>query len=337
MRIIKILIPILFLGLFACQEKVKELPGAAPVAIEEKSKGSIFKSDNVDFKEVTSLEKYRDSLSYAIGYYLANSFSQQDLKINPTVMAQGYMDVIENEAGLSHRSAKNYITKTKNIQAYRTKAKAGEFPFPLSLDSVSYALGIDMGFQQKGTNFELNIDPFHQGLVDNQTGAKRKMTEKQQDGLMGFFFKGMREVIKERNKNKTGEEKKESDFFDEIRNTPGMTRMPSGLLYETIRAGTGPKATYTDKVLINYEAKSIDGEVLDNKFKKGTPASVTVSKMIPGWVEGLQFMNKGAKFRFYIPSALAYGEKGYQNIPPNTALIYEIELVDILGEGVGNK
>lgn len=327
----KILIPILLLCLLACQEKAKEVPGAPPISNEEKPKVPIFTSDNVDFKTITSLEKYRDSLSYSIGMYLASSFDKQDLKINPKVMTQGYVDVMENEAGLSHKSAKNYISKVKNIQAYRTKAKPGEYPFPLSLDSVSYAIGADLGYQQKGTNYELNVNSFHQALLDLQSGAKLKVSEREQNKYMGLFYKGMKAVIKERNKGDTDKElEKELAYFKKNRSTPGIVSMPSGLQYQIIKTGTGPNATFVDQLFVRYEGKGLDGKVIDSNLKNGIPSKVTVGDMISGWVEGLQMMNKGAKFRLFVPSNLAYGEDGYQNIPPNTPIIYEIEIVDIL-------
>lgn len=331
MRFIKILIPVLFLCLFACEEKIKELPGAPPIANEEKPKVPIFTSNNGDVKKVTRLEKYRDSLSYSIGVYLASSFDKQNLQVKPQIMVQGYMDVMTDQAGLSHRSAINYITQAKNIQVYRTKDISGDYKFPLSLDSVSYAIGADMGYQQKGTDYELNINPFHQGLYDYQTNAPVKVNEKSQNNLMGIFVKGMRGVIKKRKKDKiTVDIEKELAFFEENRKTPGLVTMPSGLQYEVIKPGIGPKAVFTDKLIVNYVAKDLSGKVLDDTFKKEKSAKVDISEMIPGWVEGLQLMNERAKFRFFIPSKLAYGEDGYKNIPPNTALIYEIDLIDIL-------
>ncbi len=331
MRFTKLLFATLLLCLFACQDKVKELPGAPPISNEEKPKVPIFSSDNKDLKRVNSLDKYRDSLSYSIGMYLGSSFDKQNLKVNPQKMAQGYQDVIKNQAGLSHKAATNYLNKVKNIQTYRRKAKPGEYPFPLSLDSVSYAIGADMGYQQKGTNYELNVNSFHQGIVDFQTGVRPKVSQQEQTNYMGLFFKGMKSVIKERNKGKTSQiAEEELAYFKKNRSTPGVVSMPSGLQYQIIKTGTGTNVIYSDKVLLHYEAKDLTGKVLDNKFKKGLPTKVSVSNMIPGWVEGLQMMNKGAKFRFFVPSKLAYGEDGYQNIPPNTALIYEIEIVEIL-------
>ena len=333
MRFIKILIPIIFLCLFACQEKVKELPGAPPIANEEKPKVPIFTSDNVKLEKVKSLEKYRDSLSYSVGMYLANNFAEQDLQVKPQIIAQGYMDVMTDQAGLSHRSATNYIGRVKNIQVYRMRDKSGKFKFPLSLDSISYAIGIDMGHQQKGTDYELNINPFHQGLYDAQSKATAKVNEKDQARLMGLFVQGMQSVIKKRKEGKsTVELEKELAFFEENRKTPGLSIMPSGLQFQVIKPGLGPNALYTDRLIVNYVVKDITGKVLDDTFKKERSAKVNISEMIPGWVEGLQLMNEGANFRFFVPSRLAYGEDGYKNIPPNTALIYEIQLIDILSK-----
>ena len=333
MRFTKFLIPILFIFLVACQENTKNLPLAPiapPITKEVQPKVSIFTSDNVSFKKVSALEKYRDSLSYSIGMYLAKNFSKQNLNLKPTLFTQGYVDVIENQAGLSHEAAKNFISQVKNIQAYRAKADPGEYAFPLSLDSLSYALGADMGYQQKGTDYEMNPNSFHQGLVDFQTGVTSKVTEKQENNFMGLFFKGMKSVIRERNKGRTTVKMEEElAYFKKNRRTPGVVTMPSGLQYKIINTGMGPNAIYTDKLLVKFEGKSIDGEVLDSNLKRGIPSKILVSDMIAGWVEGLQMMNKGAKFRFFIPSNLAYGEDGNQNIPPSTPVIYEIEVVEI--------
>jgi len=354
MRLVQILLAVCCLCFFSCEsdktstpvEKQEQLPTietdpvtsstpvAPPVTSNKNATNTpIFSSKNSSFKSIASLPKYRDSLSYAVGSYLSNSFKNQDLKIVPRRMTQGYVDVIENEAGMSKQSVANYLIRVKNIQAYRIKAKTKDIPFPLSLDSVSYALGADMGYQQKGTNFEMHADAFHQGVSDVINEARPKMTKDQLTLMMGRFFNGMTQVLNDRKKNQDNTYlAAENKFFKENRSKTGMITMPSGLQYEVLKDGTGQSINYDDKVQIRYEGKLVNGDVFKSTMDAAAPETVAISNSIPGWVEGLQMMKKGAKYRFFIPSRLGYAEKGDgDKIPPNTALIYEVEIVGIVG------
>ena len=117
----------------------------------------------------------------------------------------------------------------------------------------------------------------------------------------------------------------------------GVVTTPSGLQYKVERAGTGPKATAQDLVIVNYDGQLANGESFDSSAKHGGPATLPVGGLIPGWVEGLQQMNKGAKYRFWIPPSLGYGPQGAGNgvIPPNALLVFDVEMLEIVSRPPG--
>ena len=120
------------------------------------------------------------------------------------------------------------------------------------------------------------------------------------------------------------------DFLAANKNKPGITELPSGLQYEIITEGTGPKPTASNKVTCHYHGTLIDGTVFDSSVKRGQPATFPLNMVIKGWTEGLQLMPKGSKWRFFIPSNLGYGERQVSaQIGPNSTLIFEVELLEI--------
>lgn len=117
-------------------------------------------------------------------------------------------------------------------------------------------------------------------------------------------------------------------FFTELKKKPGIKVLPSGLAYEIVQAGTGPSPKATDTVTINYTGALLNGVVFDSTTTRGEPMDVPLDKVIPGWTEGVQQMNKGAKAKLYIPAPLAYGDEGAGEIPPGAALVFDVELLD---------
>lgn len=119
-------------------------------------------------------------------------------------------------------------------------------------------------------------------------------------------------------------------FLAKNMSQPGVVTLPDGLQYRVIKPGNGPRPTAADTVTVNYEGKLISGKVFDSSYKRGEPTTFPVNGVIPGWVEALQRMNKGAVWELFIPAALAYGEKGAPpEIGPNEMLIFKVELLDI--------
>ena len=194
-------------------------------------------------------------------------------------------------------------------------------------DKVSYIIGMDIGNNLKKQLIDVDLNILAKGLRDALTGAKSLLTEKEIQETMTAFQKEMmakKEEVAKQNK-KDGEA-----FLAENKKKEGVKTLPSGLQYKVIKTGTGKKPKSTDTVTVHYRGTLINGTEFDSSYKRGQTVSFPVSGVIPGWTEALQLMEEGAKWQLFIPSNLAYGEKGAGNvIGPNATLIFEIELVSI--------
>ncbi len=194
------------------------------------------------------------------------------------------------------------------------------------MDKVSYALGLSIGnnFMNSGIT-HLQTEDFMQGLSDVLSGKKPELDYEEAKQVINDFFGKLQQEKFENNK-KAGEE-----FLAINRKKAGVTELPSGLQYQVLRKGDGPVPTASDKVKVHYTGSLINGQVFDSSVERGTPAEFGVTQVIPGWVEALQLMPAGSKWRLFIPSALAYGEQGAgQSIEPNSTLIFDVELLDIV-------
>ena len=123
---------------------------------------------------------------------------------------------------------------------------------------------------------------------------------------------------------------KAATYFEELAKKPGVLKDPSGFYYEILKEGTGPLPTMNDTVRLHYHGTLIDGTVFDSSYERGQPAEFPVGGVIPGWVEALQLMGTGSKWRLHVPSELAYGAQGVGSIPPHSVLVFDVELLDIL-------
>ena len=194
------------------------------------------------------------------------------------------------------------------------------------MDKVSYALGLSIGnnFLNSGIK-DLQIEDFVKGLSDVLKEEKPEITyDEAKQVINDYFLKLQREKL-EINK-KAGEE-----FLNINKGRAGVVELPSGLKYQVLKQGTGEKPKATDKVKCHYHGTLINGTVFDSSVDRGTPAVFGVNQVIPGWVEALQLMPVGSKWRLFIPSQLAYGEHGAgEMIEPNSTLIFDVELLDIV-------
>lgn len=198
-------------------------------------------------------------------------------------------------------------------------------------DSVSYALGVLIGENNKqqmknapgvdSLNKEILIAAFEKAFRGDSVDIKPEAA----NGIIQKFFTEVSAA--EGSKNlKEGE-----DFLAANKAKPGVVTLPSGLQYEVITEGTGPKPTVSDQVKCHYHGTTIDGKVFDSSVERGEPMTFPVGQVIPGWTEALQLMPVGSKWKLYIPAALAYGERGAgSDIKPNSALIFEVELLEIV-------
>jgi FKBP-type peptidyl-prolyl cis-trans isomerase FklB len=205
-------------------------------------------------------------------------------------------------------------------------------------DKISYSIGFSMGSRFKMDELDLNFEIFQQGIKDGFTASKQILSEEEiKKTMMGFQQKMMAkkqaEHIKEMEERKNqGEANKEKGtaFLEGNKIKEGIVTLESGLQYKILKPGTGASPKATDTVKCNYKGTTIDGKEFDSSYKRGEPATFALNRVIKGWTEGLQLMKEGGKWQFFIPSELAYGEKGAgENIGPNEVLIFDIELLGI--------
>ena len=199
-------------------------------------------------------------------------------------------------------------------------------------DKASYSIGVSIGKNLKDQKVEIQTDILVKGLLDAYTGAKTQLTEKEMGEVLTAFQQEIMAKAQEEASKKGDENKKKGEkFLAENKSKPGVKTTASGLQYSVISEGTGPKPTASSTVKVHYTGKLIDGTTFDSSVDRGEPVEFPLNGVIKGWTEGVQLMSKGAKYKFYIPSDLAYGDRGAGNaIGPNETLVFEVELLDIV-------
>jgi len=200
------------------------------------------------------------------------------------------------------------------------------------MDKLSYALGLGIGRQllQMGAT-ELSIDDFADAIKDIVGGKQPKVADAEAQRLVQEFFdeqeKKHAAMAAEAGKHAKAEGEA---YLKENAKKEGVVTLPSGLQYKVIKEGNGKRPKATDKVKCHYEGMLVDGTLFDSSLQRGEPATFPLNQVISGWTEGLQLMQEGAKYRFFIPYHLGYGEHGAgAAIPPFAALIFDVELIAV--------
>lgn len=200
------------------------------------------------------------------------------------------------------------------------------------MDKLSYALGIGIGSQLAGMGAkELNIDDFAQAIKDVISGSELKVDNAEAQTLVQNFFQEQ-EAKQQAAAAEAGKVAKAAGeaFLAENGKKEGVVTLPSGLQYQVLKEGNGKKPSATDQVVCHYEGTLIDGTVFDSSYQRNQPATFGLNQVIAGWTEGVQLMQEGAKYRFFIPYKLAYGERGAgAQIPPFATLVFDVELIEV--------
>lgn len=203
----------------------------------------------------------------------------------------------------------------------------------MEFDKLSYALGLSMGnnFRASGIS-EINVQDFADGVAAVFYGSEPKMTYDEAKAEIQRYFTELQAKQEEAAKKAGAENAKAGEaFLMENGKRVEVQTLPSGLQYEVIAEGEGESPKADDQVMVHYEGRLIDGTVFDSSIDRGEPATFGVTQVIPGWVEALQLMKPGAKWRLFIPSALAYGPQGAGGIiGPNQTLIFDVELLKVI-------
>jgi FKBP-type peptidyl-prolyl cis-trans isomerase FklB len=198
-------------------------------------------------------------------------------------------------------------------------------------DSVSYAIGQNIGSNFKTQNIDVDPMVVAAGMKDVISDAETKLTEEQaQQVWMSYQQELMAAQQKEREEQGVKNKEEGAKWLAENAKKEGVKVTESGLQYKVIKMGDGPKPTASDKVKVHYRGRFIDGKEFDSSYKRGEPAVFPVTGVIPGWTEVLQLMPVGSKWEVYVPAELGYGDRGMgQDIPPNATLIFDVELLGI--------
>lgn len=194
------------------------------------------------------------------------------------------------------------------------------------MDKLSYALGMVIAENLKGLGAN-NVDTtdFAKAVADVLAGKSTELTPIEAQTTVQEFMQ-KQEAERSKFMRKAGE-----DFLAENAKKDGVVVLPSGLQYTVLTEGTGAQPKATDQVKCHYEGHLIDGTVFDSSYQRGEPAVFPLNGVIAGWTEGVQLMKEGAKYRFFIPYNLAYGERGAGNsIPPYAALVFDVELIKVM-------
>lgn len=212
-------------------------------------------------------------------------------------------------------------------------APATSSPFKDQKEKNSYAIGAYFGrFLQNQSMDPNDIDPniLLQGLKDAMVG-KIQMTDEEQRATLVQLQSAAQAKMAEKHKAEAEANQKEGEaFLVANKSKEGVTTLPSGLQYKVLTAGVGPKPGPEDTVSCNYRGTFINGTEFDSSYKRGEAASFRVNGVIKGWTEALQLMPTGSKWQLFVPANLAYGEQGFgRDIPPNSTLIFEVELISI--------
>ena len=201
------------------------------------------------------------------------------------------------------------------------------------MDKLSYALGLGIGQQlsQMGAN-DISAEDFAQAIKDVLKGNELKVSHREAQTIVQDYFQKQEQKLQAQ-RAEAGKAHKEAGekYLAENAKKEGVITLPSGLQYQVLKEGNGKKPTAKDTVPCHYEGFLIDGTVFDSSIQRGEPATFPLQQVIAGWTEGLQLMQEGAKYRFFIPYRLGYGEGGAGNsIPPFAALIFDVELIQVV-------
>jgi FKBP-type peptidyl-prolyl cis-trans isomerase FklB len=202
-----------------------------------------------------------------------------------------------------------------------------------SKDSVSYAIGYDIGKNFATQGVEVNIAVFSKALEEGMAGTAPKLDEQTSRNVMMAYQQELQKKQQEKRAAEAGENiKKSNEFLAANKANPGVIELPSGLQYQVIKEGTGKQPTLDDQVTTNYHGTLMDGSVFDSSRERGEPATFPLKGVIQAWQQILPLMKEGASYKIWSPPALAYGEYGSPpKIGPNVALVFEIDLIKVLG------
>lgn len=221
---------------------------------------------------------------------------------------------------------KALILLTSLIAVFSLSCERKKTSVKTDTEKYSYAIGYQFAKNLKGQSVEIDASALSLAVDDVIGDKEPRITEEQMQQAMQAMYEKRREKLKAE-----GEEnlKKGKEFLEANKSKEGVKTTASGLQYKVIEEGQGAKPSAEDTVVVHYKGTLIDGTEFDSSYSRNQPAEFPVKAVIPGWTEALQLMKKGSKYELFIPSELAYGERGRPSIPPHSVLVFQVELLDI--------
>lgn len=273
-------------------------------------------------------DKQMDSLYCALGMNIGTQFRNLGMKdLNVKDFVSAVNDIKDGKKTRISPEQAPVIFR----DFFENKVKSNDVK-PEDISNISYLMGLNLGssFHRMGMK-DFDYDKFASSIKDVIAGKELKMdipaAQKSVQSFFEEFSKRQQEVMAGRGKIAKVEGEK---FLEENSKKEGVVVLPSGLQYKVLKKGSGKKPTAENSVVCHYEGTLIDGTVFDSSIKREEPASFALTGVIRGWTEGLQLMEEGAKYRFFIPYQLAYGERGAgTDIPPYSTLIFDVELIEV--------
>lgn len=222
--------------------------------------------------------------------------------------------------------AKKTGTATKSAAAVPLKTRKEKFSYALGMN---IGTGYSQGLKKQSVEVDWNL--LAQGMKDAAAGSKTRLTQEEAQAVLNEVQTEIKKQQQEKTQQAAAANKTEGEaFLAANKSKDGVVTLPSGLQYKILTAGTGPKPTASDSVKCNYRGTLINGTEFDSSYKRGQPATFAVGQVIKAWTEALQLMPAGSKWQLFVPSSLAYGERGAgAEIGPNATLIFEVELLSI--------
>ncbi|MGI9294262.1 MAG: FKBP-type peptidyl-prolyl cis-trans isomerase [Pseudomonadales bacterium] len=246
-------------------------------------------------------------------------------------LIQGFTALVALLAIIACQPQHNTEADPKESAEEGSTAAAGGPALDTLIQKVSYSIGVNFGTQFATQEIDIDVDAFMAGMNTGRAGEKPLLSQEQVVEAMQTFEGQQREKM-EIKQNQLGEKNKQEGeaFLAENATKDGVVTTDSGLQYKVITEGSGKKPAADDTVKVHYHGTLINDKVFDSSVDRGEPVEFGVGQVIPGWTEALQLMPIGSKWEVYIPSDLAYGPGGRQGIEPNSTLIFEVELLEIV-------
>nr|WP_246189374.1 FKBP-type peptidyl-prolyl cis-trans isomerase [Pseudoxanthomonas kalamensis] len=278
-----------------------------------------------------SLDSERDQVSYAMGMDVANSFQPVAPFLDLAAFERGLKQIFAGgKPTLPEAEVKAVDAALReNIAASQGVPMPGKPPGsqPAAVDKTKVGLMLAervVAPSLAPLKDDIDLPVLIQAMRSSFAKQPMLLTPVQAQAAMEAYTTRKHSELGAKNRSEG------AAFLSENKNRKGVITTPSGLQYMVLRQGNGPRPTAGSKVRVNYEGKLLDGSVFDSSYARGTPADFPLNSVIAGWTEGLQLMPVGAKYRFWIPSSLAYGENGNPGIGPDAMLTFDVELINIL-------